>query len=222
MKEKRWLDKCILQTEEVCARPRGGAVFGPRRRESLPLWGEKRLIYFSKSHHRGQHWSTIKSRKHQIQQIVNRESSMFLITVTWRCLLLGKKLIEIKLQGRLSDTSRNYFNSCFQYAENFLFNFGLDGKGCLLRAICETHETPLLGHGMVGEILELFLTWVLREQNGLMEANTRFHHSLFNKHCEVLVSCSDWVLGNFIEWHASFKAVVQFYVERRTDKHTHF
>ena len=39
-----------------------------------------------------------------------------------------------------------------------LFNFGLDGKGCLLRAICETHETPLLGHGMVGEILELFLT----------------------------------------------------------------
>ena len=46
----------------------------------------------------------------------------------------------------------------FQYVENFLFNFGLDGKGCLLRAICETHETPLLGHGMVGEILELFLT----------------------------------------------------------------
>ena len=52
----------------------------------------------------------------------------------------------------------------FQYVENFLFNFGLDGKGCLLRAICETHETPLLGHGMVGEILELFLTWVARLQ----------------------------------------------------------
>jgi len=46
----------------------------------------------------------------------------------------------------------------YEYVENFLFNFGLDGKGCLLRAICETHETPLLGHGMVGEILELFLT----------------------------------------------------------------
>jgi len=46
----------------------------------------------------------------------------------------------------------------YEYVENFLFNFGMDGKGCLLRAICETHESPLLGHGMVGEMLELFLT----------------------------------------------------------------
>ena len=69
----------------------------------------------------------------------------------------GKKFIEIKLQGRLGDTSRDKL-FVFQYAENFLFNFGMDGKGCLLRAICETHETPLLGHGMIGEILELFLT----------------------------------------------------------------
>ena len=40
--------------------------------------------------------------------------------------------------------------------------------------------------------------------------------------CEVLVSFSDWLLGTFIEWHASFKAVIQFYVERRTDRHTQF
>ena len=46
----------------------------------------------------------------------------------------------------------------FQFVENYLFNFGLDGKGCLLRAICETHESPLVGYGVVGEILELFLT----------------------------------------------------------------
>merc|ERR1711879_1098836 len=46
----------------------------------------------------------------------------------------------------------------YEYAENFLFNMGLDGKGCLLWAICETHETPLLGHGVTGEIIELFLT----------------------------------------------------------------
>ena len=59
-------------------------------------------------------------------------------------------------QISLDSWSLKYF--LFQYVENFLFNFGLDGKGCLLRAICETHETPLLGHGMVGEILELFFT----------------------------------------------------------------
>ena len=46
----------------------------------------------------------------------------------------------------------------YEYVENLLFNFGMDGKGCLLRAICETHETPLLGHGVIGEMLELFLT----------------------------------------------------------------
>jgi len=46
----------------------------------------------------------------------------------------------------------------YEYIENLLFNFGMDGKGCLLRAICETHESPLLGHGVVGEMLELFLT----------------------------------------------------------------
>ena len=46
----------------------------------------------------------------------------------------------------------------YEYVENMLFNFGMDGKGCLLRAICETHESPLLGHGVIGEMLELFLT----------------------------------------------------------------
>ena len=50
------------------------------------------------------------------------------------------------------------FHFIFQFVENYLFNFGMDGKGCLLRAICETHESPLLGYGVVGEILELFLT----------------------------------------------------------------
>ena len=45
-----------------------------------------------------------------------------------------------------------------QYVEDFLFTFGLDGKGCLLRAICEMHESPLLGYGLVGEIINVFLT----------------------------------------------------------------
>ena len=42
--------------------------------------------------------------------------------------------------------------------EDFLFTFGLDGKGCLLRAICEMHESPLLGYGLVGELINIFLT----------------------------------------------------------------
>ena len=37
----------------------------------------------------------------------------------------------------------------------------MDGKSCLLRAICEMHESPLVGYGLVGELLEIFLTWDL-------------------------------------------------------------
>ena len=46
----------------------------------------------------------------------------------------------------------------YRAIEETLFNFGMDGKACLLRAICETHETPLIGYGLFGEFLHLFLT----------------------------------------------------------------
>jgi len=46
----------------------------------------------------------------------------------------------------------------YEWVENYLFTFGLDGKGCLLRAICETHESPLIGYGLIGEFLEVFLS----------------------------------------------------------------
>jgi hypothetical protein len=46
----------------------------------------------------------------------------------------------------------------YEAVEDFLFKFGMDGKACLLRAICETHESPLIGYGMFGEVMELFLT----------------------------------------------------------------
>jgi len=46
----------------------------------------------------------------------------------------------------------------YQYVEDYLFTFGMEGKACLLRAICETHQSPLLGYGLVGELLEIFLT----------------------------------------------------------------
>ena len=46
----------------------------------------------------------------------------------------------------------------YEVVEEFLFKFGMDGKACLLRAICEMHESPLMGYGLLGEMLELFLT----------------------------------------------------------------
>lgn len=46
----------------------------------------------------------------------------------------------------------------YEVVEEFLFKFGMDGKACLLRAICEMHESPLAGYGLFGEMLELFLT----------------------------------------------------------------
>merc|ERR1712126_490855 len=46
----------------------------------------------------------------------------------------------------------------YQVIEDALYNLGMDGKACLLRAICELHEYPLYGYGLLGEIIELLLT----------------------------------------------------------------
>ncbi|XP_041984639.1 uncharacterized protein LOC121737138 isoform X2 [Aricia agestis] len=43
-------------------------------------------------------------------------------------------------------------------AEDLLANFGLSGKECLLRAICETHAHPLTNFGFVGEVMKLFFS----------------------------------------------------------------
>ena len=40
-------------------------------------------------------------------------------------------------------------------AESMLKSFGMDGRACLLRAVCEVHETPLDHYGFLGEILKL-------------------------------------------------------------------
>nr|CAD7394979.1 unnamed protein product [Timema cristinae] len=46
----------------------------------------------------------------------------------------------------------------YTVVEDFLSNFGMDGKSCLLRAICEVHGQPLHHYGFLGEILKLFFT----------------------------------------------------------------
>jgi len=46
----------------------------------------------------------------------------------------------------------------YEWVEDYLFTFGMDGKACILRAICETHEAPLIGYGIMGEFLHVFLS----------------------------------------------------------------
>ncbi|XP_059098517.1 uncharacterized protein LOC131892705 [Tigriopus californicus] len=46
----------------------------------------------------------------------------------------------------------------YEIMEDFMFKLGMDGNPCLLRAICEMHESPLMGYGLFGEMLELILT----------------------------------------------------------------
>ncbi|XP_031617175.1 uncharacterized protein LOC116337032 [Contarinia nasturtii] len=44
-------------------------------------------------------------------------------------------------------------------AEDFLSTFGVDGKACLLRTICEIHSKKTLDHlGFLGEVAKLFFT----------------------------------------------------------------
>lgn len=40
--------------------------------------------------------------------------------------------------------------------EEMLENFGMNGRACLLRAICEVHAHSLKHFGLVGEMLKLF------------------------------------------------------------------
>ncbi|ODM98611.1 hypothetical protein Ocin01_08071 [Orchesella cincta] len=43
--------------------------------------------------------------------------------------------------------------------ESMMANFGFEGRGCMLRAICEIHEFPLQeGYGLLGEMIALFFS----------------------------------------------------------------
>ncbi|KAF4519987.1 hypothetical protein B566_EDAN005487 [Ephemera danica] len=46
----------------------------------------------------------------------------------------------------------------YQVVEDFLGTLGMDGKACVLRAICEVHGHPLHHFGLIGEFLRLFFT----------------------------------------------------------------
>lgn len=47
----------------------------------------------------------------------------------------------------------------YSVVEDFLSNFGLDGKACVLRTICEIHSMQSIHHfGLFGEFIKLFFT----------------------------------------------------------------
>lgn len=48
----------------------------------------------------------------------------------------------------------------YQVVEDSLDNIGMEGKACLLRAICEMFQVPLVNHGFFGEIIEMFFRYV--------------------------------------------------------------
>lgn len=41
--------------------------------------------------------------------------------------------------------------------EGYIDSLDMDGKACLLRAICEVHENPVKSYNVLGEIIEIFL-----------------------------------------------------------------
>lgn len=64
----------------------------------------------------------------------------------------------------LPDTHKHAFHGgeraiLYGVAEDLISTFGLDGKACLLRAICEIHSKKSIDRlGLVGEIAKLFFT----------------------------------------------------------------
>ncbi|KAK4292373.1 hypothetical protein Pmani_034856 [Petrolisthes manimaculis] len=57
--------------------------------------------------------------------------------------------------GRKDDDDRM---GIFSVLIDSLNRFGVDGKACLLRSVCEVAESPLRDDGLLGEILNIVLT----------------------------------------------------------------
>ncbi|KAI9562147.1 hypothetical protein GHT06_013112 [Daphnia sinensis] len=60
---------------------------------------------------------------------------------------------------RADDYSGGHRILVYRTIENVLYNLGMEGHDCLLRAICEVHEFPLdHHHGLLGELLQFLFT----------------------------------------------------------------
>ncbi|BES91451.1 DM4/DM12 family [Nesidiocoris tenuis] len=72
-------------------------------------------------------------------------------------------ILNNKRSARATPETHNFFHGgeramLYVIVEEFLSNFGLDGKACLLRAICEVQGHSLKNFGFFGEMLKLFFT----------------------------------------------------------------
>ncbi|XP_027236644.1 uncharacterized protein [Penaeus vannamei] len=61
---------------------------------------------------------------------------------------------QISYSGRMDDDRMGIYSVLI----DTLSRFGLNGKSCLLRAVCEVAESPLRDDGLFGEIINIVLT----------------------------------------------------------------
>ncbi|XP_071527004.1 uncharacterized protein [Panulirus ornatus] len=61
---------------------------------------------------------------------------------------------QVTYSGRMDDDRLGIYSVLI----NTLGRFGVDGKSCLLRAVCEVAESPLREDGLLGEIINIVLT----------------------------------------------------------------
>lgn len=64
---------------------------------------------------------------------------------------------------QLPDQHRHAFHGgeraiLYGVVEDLIATFGMNGKACLLRAICESHSRSMDSLGLIGEIVKLFFT----------------------------------------------------------------
>lgn len=75
----------------------------------------------------------------------------------------GKRSLDKKKLPELPAKHKDAFHGgeraiLYLMLEDLLENFGMDGKACLLRAICEVHAHPLHNFGLIGEMIKLFFS----------------------------------------------------------------
>ncbi|XP_069166974.1 uncharacterized protein [Procambarus clarkii] len=68
---------------------------------------------------------------------------------------INRKKREVPTPGDLAGGDREVM---YRVVEKSMEALGVDGKACLLRAICELSQSPLTNHGFFGEVLQLFLS----------------------------------------------------------------
>lgn len=108
---------------------------------------KKSIYYISKYKCRSFIFERYKSCK--LRNILGKFTSFFIIDFLKRVQTSGIKKAQ--------------FSSCMLNSDSCFFShsFGLKGRECLLRTICETAESPLRHNGLMGDILHIIFTWVL-------------------------------------------------------------